>query len=167
MCIKYTSLLLTLFTWGRMLTSYMSQFVFMSRRVIYIMLHIFVTFNFFILRMFLQNSEFMCLKCIITCLYQFVFRFGQFIDLKLTYLLNYWRFLWFWPLQRTLFSSYFGILLSLGLNKKFLDIMQCLKYIIKCLYQFVFKFYQFLDFKLTYRNASNKPPPSIRPPSNK
>ena len=33
-----------------------------------------------------------CSKCIIKCLYQFVFKFDQFLDLKLTYLSNYWRF---------------------------------------------------------------------------
>ena len=38
-----------------------------------------------------------CLKCSIKCLYQLVFRFGQFLDFKLTYLLNYWRFCDFDP----------------------------------------------------------------------
>ena len=31
-----------------------------------------------------------CLKCIIKYLYQFVFTFGQLLDFKLTYFLNYW-----------------------------------------------------------------------------
>ena len=43
-----------------------------------------------------------------------------------------------------------AIFLSLRLHKKMLDTVQWLKCIIKCLYQLVFKFGQFLDFKLTY-----------------
>ena len=38
-----------------------------------------------------------CLKCIIKCLYQFVLKFGKFLDLKFTYLSNYWRFCDFDP----------------------------------------------------------------------
>ena len=89
-----------------------------------------------------------CLKCIIKCLYQFVLKFDQFLDFKLTYLLNY--------CQICDFDHFTGIIWLLGvifhylrLNKEILDTMECLKCIIKCLYQFVFMFGQFLDFKLT------------------
>ena len=99
------------------------------------------------------NKEFLdimeCLKCIIKCLYQLVFRFGQFLDFKLTYLLNYWRICVFDP-SKGHFWLLGVIFHDLRLNKKMLDTMECLKCIIKCLYQFVFKFDQFLDFKFTY-----------------
>jgi hypothetical protein len=90
-----------------------------------------------------------CLKCIIKCLYQIVFRFGQFLDFKLTYLLNYCQFCDFGP-QLGIFWLWQGIILSLRLNKKITDTMECIKCIIKCLYHLVFKFDQFLDFKLAY-----------------
>ena len=38
-----------------------------------------------------------CLKCIIRCLYQLVFKFSQFLDSKLTNWLNYWQFCDFNP----------------------------------------------------------------------
>ena len=38
-----------------------------------------------------------CFKYIIKCFYQFVFKFGQFLDSKLTYLLNYCWFCDFEP----------------------------------------------------------------------
>ena len=90
-----------------------------------------------------------CLKCIIKCLYQFVFRIGQFLDFKLTYLLNYWRICDFDP-SKGHFWLLGVIFHALRLNKKMLDTMECLKCIIKCLYQMVFKFGQLLGFKLTY-----------------
>ena len=89
------------------------------------------------------------LKSIIKCLYQFVFKFDQFLDFKLTYLLNYCQFFDFDP-SKWHFWLLCTIFLSLRLNKNILDIKECLKCIIKCLYQFVFKFDQFLDFKLAY-----------------
>ena len=84
-----------------------------------------------------------CLKCIIKCLYQFVFMFDQFLDFKLAYFLNYCRFYDFWPLQMAFVGSCALFLLYIWLNKNYLDIKQCLKYIIKCLYQFVFMFDHF------------------------
>jgi hypothetical protein len=90
-----------------------------------------------------------CLKCIIKCLYQLVFKFGQFLDFKLSYLLNYCQFCDFGP-SDGLFWPLRAIILSLRINKKITDTMECFKCIIKCLYQLVFKFGQFLDFKLTY-----------------
>jgi hypothetical protein len=91
-----------------------------------------------------------CLKCIIKCLYQLVFKFSQFLDFKLTYLLNYWRFSDFGPFMWAFFQHYGTFLHTLKLNKGDLSTIGCLKCIIKCLYQLVFKFSQFLDFKLTY-----------------
>jgi hypothetical protein len=88
-------------------------------------------------------------KCIIKCLYQLVFKFGQFLDKKLTNFMNYWQFCDFGPLERHFWLSH-AIILSLRLNKNILGTMECLKCIIKCMYQLVFKFGQFLDFKLTY-----------------
>ena len=90
------------------------------------------------------------LKCIIKCLYKFVFKFGQFLDFKFTYLLNYWRFCYFDPSKCNFCWILCAIFLSLRLNKKYFDIKECLKCIIICLHQFVFKFGQFLDVKLTY-----------------
>jgi len=82
-------------------------------------------------------------------LYRFVIKFDQFLDLKLTYFLNYCQFCDFDPSTGHLLSS--GIISpSLRLNKIILDTMECLKCIIKCLYQFVFKFGQFSDFKLLF-----------------
>ena len=40
-----------------------------------------------------------CLKYIINCFYQLVFKFGQFLGSKLTNLLNYWRFCNFDPFR--------------------------------------------------------------------
>jgi hypothetical protein len=85
-----------------------------------------------------------CLKCIIKCLYEFVFKFCQFLDSKLPYLLNYGRFYDFDPSG----SSYWLFCVtfrSLRLNKSDLTYIECLKCIIICLYQFVLKFFQFLD----------------------
>jgi hypothetical protein len=90
-----------------------------------------------------------CLKCIIKYLYQLVFKFGPFLDFKLTYLLNYCRFCDFRP-RRGIFMLSQAIILYLRLNKKIINTMECLKCIIKCLYQFIFKFGPFLDFKLAY-----------------
>ena len=88
----------------------------------------------------------MCLKSIIKCLYQLVFKFSQFSGSKLTYLLNYCRFCDFYPFR----GQFLDILHTLKLNKSDLTSIMCLKCIIKCLYQLVFKFSQFLDLKLTY-----------------
>ena len=61
--------------------------------------------------------------------------------------------LWFLPFH----GPYFGpravsgiIFHSLRLNRKFLDTIEWLKCNIKCLFQLVFKFDQFLDLKFTY-----------------
>jgi hypothetical protein len=153
------------------------------------------------------------LKCIIKCLYQLVFKFGQFSDSKLTYLLNYCRFcdfdpfqghflailrpfahfeakyikfdiyrvlemyykmfvpisfqvwpifrlkinifvellpiLWFWPFSGTIFG-HFASFCTLKMNKSNFTSIECSKCILKCVYQLVFKFSQFLDSKLTY-----------------
>ena len=68
---------------------------------------------------------------------------------KFTYFLNYWRICDFDPSKGHCWLS--GVIFHiLRLNKKMLDTMECLKCIIKCLNQFVFKFGQFLDFKFTY-----------------
>jgi hypothetical protein len=90
-----------------------------------------------------------CLKCIIKCLYKLVFKFDQLLDFKMTYLLNYWVFCDFDPFAG-LFSSSGIIFHYLGLNKWNLTAIEGLKCILKCLYQFVFKFSQFLDFQLAY-----------------
>ena len=89
------------------------------------------------------------LECIINCLYKFIFKFGQFLDFKFAYLPNYWRF--------CDFDTSKGHFLSLVRNSSLFeakyfvfDINECLKCIIKCLYQFVFKFGKYLDFKCTY-----------------
>ena len=59
--------------------------------------------------------------------------------------------LWFWPIHRAFLAL--GCYCSLFEAKyKNVDTMECLKCIIKCLYQFDFKFEQFLDFKLTLLN---------------
>ena len=58
--------------------------------------------------------------------------------------------LWFLTPPNGIFGSRVLFLFSIRLNKNYLDIKECLKCIIKCLYQFVFKFDQFLDFKLAY-----------------
>ena len=142
-----------------------------------------------------------------------IFQFGQYLDSKLTYLLNYCRFcdfdpyrgkflailryfslfesktkfgihivlkiyyktcvpicfkvwplfrfqivifvellsiLWIWPLSGTFFSKFCVIFHHLTLNKSNLTCIDRSKYIIKCLYQLVFRFGQFLDSKLTY-----------------
>ena len=47
------------------------------------------------------------LKCILKCLYQFVFKCGQFLDFKFTCLLNYWRFCDFDP-SKGHFLAFFG-----------------------------------------------------------
>ena len=52
-------------------------------------------------RPFWESLSIECLKCIIKCLYQLVFKFCQFLDSKLTYLLNYCRFCDFEPFQGT------------------------------------------------------------------
>ena len=91
-----------------------------------------------------------CLEYIRKCLYQLVFRFGQFLDFKFTYLMNYWRFYnfdhtkWYFSSSHILFSSLWGYIYIFTLT------LECLKCIIKCLIQFSFKFVQFLDSKLTY-----------------
>ena len=56
----------------------------------------------------------------------------------------------FWPLQMAYFDSCTLFVLSLRLNLKELDIKECLKCFITCLYQLVFKFGKFLDFKFIY-----------------
>ena len=91
----------------------------------------------------------MCLKCIIKCLYQLVFKVGQFLDFKYIYLLNYWRFCDFDP-SKWIFVLSCAIFLPVRLINKTIIIKECLNSNIKCLYQFVFKFDQFLDLKLTY-----------------
>jgi hypothetical protein len=91
-----------------------------------------------------------CLKYIIKYLYQFIFRFCQFLDSKLTYIC--WitgYFLILTPLGANIWFIY-AIFHSLRLNKSNLASIECLKCIIKCLYQFVFKFCQFSDPKFTY-----------------
>ena len=70
-----------------------------------------------------------CLKSIIKCFYQSVFKFGQFLHFKFTYLLYLEHF---WPLR--------FIFHSLRLNKINLGKSECLECIITCFYQFVFKF---------------------------
>ena len=90
-----------------------------------------------------------CLKCIIKCLYQLVFKFGQFLDNKLTKFMNYCQFCDFGSSKRYL-GFLRAIILSLRLNKNITDPIECLKCIIICMYQLVFKFSQFLGFKLTY-----------------
>ena len=82
-------------------------------------------------------------------MYKIVFRLDQFLDFKLTYFPTYSHFCDFnpflvicWPLS--------AILLSLKLNIKIWEILSCFKCFLKCLYQLVFSFYYFLDFKLTY-----------------
>ena len=90
-----------------------------------------------------------CLKCFIKCLYQLVFRLGQFLDSKFIYLLNYWRFCDF-DTFTGLFSPSGAIFHPLRLNFGNLTTIECLKCNIKCLYQLVFKFGQFVSFKLTY-----------------
>ena len=92
-----------------------------------------------------------CLKCIVKCLYQLDFRFGQFVDCKLTYLRNYLRFCNFDPFMGPflgLMAPFF--IYTLTRNKLNLTTIECLKCIIKCVFQLVYKFSQFLDFKLTY-----------------
>ena len=91
-----------------------------------------------------------CLKCIIKRFYKLVFKFDQFLDLKLAYLLKYWQICDFTPLDDGHFWLLHAIILSLRLNKKNTDTRECLKCIIKCLYQLVFKFDQFLNLKLAY-----------------
>ena len=90
-----------------------------------------------------------CFKCIIKCFNQLVFKVGQFVDSKLIYLLNYCRFCDFDP-----FRGHFLAILrpfdTLNTNKSKLTYIECLKCILKCLYQLVFKFCQFLDSKWTY-----------------
>jgi hypothetical protein len=73
---------------------------------------------------------------------QFVFNFCQFKDSKLTHVLNYCQFCDFSPSWANcwLFCIIFH---SLGLNKSNLASIEYLKCIIKCFYQFVFKFCQF------------------------
>jgi len=90
-----------------------------------------------------------CLKCIIKCLYQFIFKIGQFLDFKLAYL---WIIADFVILAspRSIFWLSGVIFPSLRLYKKGFVTVECLKCIIKCVYQIVFRFVQFLDFKLTY-----------------
>ena len=44
------------------------------------------------------------LKCIIKCLYQLIFKFSQFLNFKLTYLLNYWRYCDFDPFMEHLIT---------------------------------------------------------------
>ena len=64
------------------------------------------------LRPYLGNRTIIeCLKCFIKCLYQLVFRFGQFLDSKLIYLLNYWRICDFDPFTGPLFAfwRYFSL----------------------------------------------------------
>jgi len=82
--------------------------------------------------------------------YQLVFKFSQFLDFKLTYLLNYWWFSDFHPFKWAFFKPYGTFYCTLKLNKGDFTTIECLKCIIKCLYQLVFKFSQFLDFKFTY-----------------
>jgi hypothetical protein len=53
-----------------------------------------------------------CLKCIIKCLHHFVYKFCQFLDSKLTYLLSLLSILWFWPLSGPIFV-YFMICFTL------------------------------------------------------
>ena len=91
-----------------------------------------------------------CLKCFITCLYQLVFKFGQFLDFKLIYLLNYCRFCDFDPSKWHLLTFTCAIFLTLRLNIKKIIIKECLNSNMKCLYQFVLRFGQILGFKLTY-----------------
>jgi hypothetical protein len=91
-----------------------------------------------------------CFKCIINCLYQLDFKFGQFLDFEFTYFPNYCQFWSFSPLGWAFFCSRGAITLSLRLNKKNTVTMEGLKCIIECLCQLVFKFGQFLEFKLTY-----------------
>ncbi len=90
------------------------------------------------------------LKYIIKCLYQLVFRFDQFLDFRCTYLLNYWQFCDFDPPHGPFFSLLPHFFHTLRLNKGIFTTIECLKYIIKCLQQLVFRFSQVLDFKLTY-----------------
>ena len=49
------------------------------------------------LRLYKEIDTMQYLKCIIQCLYQFIFRLDQFLDFKLTYVSNYWRFCYFDP----------------------------------------------------------------------
>ena len=90
-----------------------------------------------------------CFNCIIKCLYQLIFNFGQFLDKKLTNCMNYWQFCDFGLSERH-FRLLRAIFLSVWLNNNITGTMECFKCIIKCLYQLVFKFGQFLEFKLTY-----------------
>ena len=82
-------------------------------------------------------------------MYQLVFRFDQFLDFKLTYLLNYYQFCDFDP-PWAYFPPYGAFFHTLRLNKGNLTTIECFKCIIKYLYQLVFEFRQFLDFKLPY-----------------
>ena len=91
-----------------------------------------------------------CLKYIITCLYQLVFMFLPIFRIQIDIVAELLAILWFWPLSGTLFLSFCVFLHTLRLDKSNLTSIECLKCIIKCLYQLVFKFCQFLDSKLTY-----------------
>ena len=57
-----------------------------------------------------------CPKYIIKCLYQLVFKFGKFLDSKLNYLLNYWRFCDFDPFRGHV-CRFCVLLHNLKLNK--------------------------------------------------
>ena len=72
----------------------------------------------------------------------FRLQFGKFAELM--------PILRFWPFSGTLSWPFCVLLHTLKLNKGNLTTIECLKCIIECLYQLVYKFYQFLDSKLTY-----------------
>ena len=87
-------------------------------------------------------------KNIIKCFYQLVFRFDQFLDCKLTYLWIIFDFVILTPFIGP-FPPYGAFFHTLRLNKENLTTIECLKCIIKCLYQLVFKFSHFFYLKLT------------------
>jgi hypothetical protein len=95
----------------------------------------------------LDNMEY--LKYIINCFLQLAFNFSQFLDFKLTYLLNYWWFCDFDPFTEHFWAPkcYFE---PFEAKLLFFYNIVYIKYIVACFLQLVFNFSQFLVFKLTY-----------------
>ena len=92
-----------------------------------------------------------CLKSLLTCLYQLdSFQVLPIFRLLIDIFAELLAILWFLPTLWAIFPPYGDFFNTLRLNKENLTTIECLKCIIKCLFQLVFKFSQFLDFKLTY-----------------